>query len=121
MLKTTLNNDEAIAIFQPDGVLTKEDFTEAAQSIDSFLEQHEKLNGLIIYTESFPGWDSFASLVAHLKFIKNHHKKLTHLAFFTDSRVGDFAEKIGSHFVAAEVKTFPFDQLGEAKLWIIDN
>ena len=41
------------------------------------------------------------------------------LAFVTNSGVGKFAEKIGSHFVAAEVKTFAFNELDQAKAWIL--
>jgi len=72
------------------------------------LEQDNKLNGVIIDTKDFPGWDSFASLISHLKFIKGHHKKVTHLAFVTDSMMGEFAEKIVSHFVDPKVKMFSF-------------
>ena len=121
MLNTTLNEKEAIAILQPDGALSSKDFDKAVQIIDPFLEKGGHLNGVIIYTESFPGWDSLASLIRHLKFIKNHHKKVTHLAFVTDSIIGNLAEKIGSHFVAAEVKTFPYKQLDEAKGWVLNT
>jgi len=58
-------------------------------------------------------------LVMHLKFIKQHHRKVTRLAFVTDSAVGTFAEKIGNHFVAAKVKTFLFNELDQAKQWIL--
>ena len=103
MLKTTLNKENAIATLQPDGALSKEDFTQSAQVIDAYLEQNNTLNGVIIYTKDFPGWDSFASLISHLKFIKNHPEKATHLAFVTDSIIGDFAEKIGNHFVDPKI------------------
>ncbi len=121
MLKTILNEKEAIAILQPDGALSSKDFDQAVQIIDPFLEQGGKLNGLIIYTENFPGWDSFTSLIRHLKFIKNHQRKVTHLAFVTDSIIGEFAIKIGSHFVAAEVKTFPYKAFDKAKDWILNT
>ena len=121
MLKTTLNKENAIATLQPDGALSKEDFSQAAGVIDSYLDQGNKLNGIIIYTQDFPGWDSFAALVSHLKFIKKHHKKITHLAFVTDSIIGEFAMKIGSHFVDAEIKTFSFDQLNKAQQWILES
>ena len=119
MLTTTLNEKEAIVTLQPEGALSTKDFDQAVQVVDPFIEQQGKLNGVIIYTESFPGWDSFASLIRHLKFIKNHQKKVTRLAFVTDSIVGSFAEKISDHFVAAEVKSFPYNALDKAKHWIL--
>ena len=118
MLNVILNEKDAIATLQPEGALSSKDFDKAAVVIDPFLEKGGKLNGIIIYTEDFPGWDSFASLIRHLKFIKNHHKQVPHLAFVTDSIVGDLAVKIGSHFVAAEIKTFPYKALDEAKSWV---
>ncbi len=121
MLTTSLDKENKIVTLEPDGALSKEDFEKAVQIIDPYIKQHEKLNGVIIYTQSFPGWDSFEALIRHLKFIKNHHKKITHLAFVSDSIVGEFAEKIGYHFVDAEIKTFPFDQMDNAKQWILEN
>lgn len=121
MLKTTLNKENAIVTLHPDGALSKDDFTQAAEVIDTYLEQGNKLKGVIIYTKDFPGWESFASLISHLKFVKEHQKKVTHLAFVTDSIIGEFAEKIVRHFVDPEVKTFSFDQLEKAQQWILEN
>lgn len=118
MLNVQLDQKEAIAILEPTGALSKEDFIKASQIIDPFIEASGKLNGLIIYVRSFPGWDSFSALVTHLKFVNEHHKKISRLAFVTDSPVGKFAEHIASHFVQAEVQSFPFDQLAEAQTWI---
>ncbi len=121
MLKIILNEKEALAILQLEGALSSKDFEHAVEVIDPFLEKNGQLNGIIIYTEHFPGWDSFTSLVRHLKFIKNHHEKVTHLAFVTDSIIGEFAIKIGSHFVAAEVKIFPYKALDNAKNWVLNK
>ena len=118
MLNVQLDQKEAIAILEPNGALSKEDFIKACEIIDPFIESSGRLNGLIIYVRSFPGWDSFSALATHLKFVNEHHKKISRLAFVTDSPVGKLAEHIASHFVQAEVKSFPFDQLEEAQTWI---
>ena len=121
MLEVTLNEKESIAILEPHGVLCEEDFTIANERINPFIEKHGKLNGVIIYTESFPGWDSFASLIRHLKFIKEHHKEVSHIAFVTNSVIGVLSEHITSHFVNAEIKNFAFNELEESKNWITTN
>ncbi len=121
MLHVTLNEKESIAILEPQGALSKDDFLLAAEVIDPFIEQGGKLEGIIVYVQDFPGWNSFKALLKHLEFIKEHHKKVAHIAFVTDSFVGELAEHIGSHFVNAEVKNFPFDALEEAKRWIKDD
>ena len=121
MLNTILNKDNGILILQPHGVLKREDFDNAVKVIDPFIEEHGKLNGIIIYTKLFPGWEDFAALYRHLTFIKNHHKKIKKLAFVTDSMLGDFGELVSSHFVSATIKNFDFNDIGDAKEWILEK
>lgn len=120
MLIVQFDEEKGIAILEPDGALTEEDFKSAAKKIDPYLEHSGKLNGVLIHVASFPGWDTFAALITHLKFIKDHHQKVYRIAFVTDSPIGHFAEKIGSHFVQAEVKDFPFNELEQARNWILN-
>jgi len=121
MLNIILDREEAIVILEPHGALCKDDFDTAVKVIDLFILKHGKLDGLIIYTESFPGWEDFAALSRHITFVKNHHQKIKRLAFVTNSSLGGFAETIASHFVKAEIKNFAFDQLDEAKVWILEG
>ena len=118
-IKVTLQEALKIAILEPKASLSKDDFIYAKSLIDSFIEREGKLNGIIIYTKDFPGWDSFSAFLNHMKFIKEHHKHIRKLAFVTDSFVGEMGERVGSHFVSAEVKNFDFSALDEAKKWII--
>ncbi len=119
MLNVGLNQVEGIAILVPDGELTEEDFQSAANLIDPYIEKAGKLNGIIIHVKSFPGWDSFSALVSHLKFIRDHHEKVSFVALATDSPIGKFAEIVASHFVNAEIKEFSFNELENAKKWIL--
>lgn len=121
MLKVQLDEDSGIAILEPDGELSKDDFESASKIIDPYLAMHDSLNGIIIHTRSFPGWESFSSLVAHLKFIKEHHRKVSRIAFVTDSPIGDIAEKIAPHFVSAKIKKYAFDEFESSKKWIIGD
>ena len=120
MLSVTMDEKNSIAIFEPDGVLTKSDFESAKHLIDPFIEARGHLNGLIIYTQSFPGWDSFAALTGHLEFVKAHHKKIAHVALVTDSSLGNFAESVASHFINAEIKAFAYTEIEQAKSWSIE-
>ena len=121
MLDITLDKKEAIVTLEPHDALNKEDFDIAVKVIDPFIKKHGKLDGLIIYTESFPGWEDFAALSRHITFVKNHHQKIKRLAFVTNFPVGSFAETIASYFVKAEIKNFAFEQLDEAKAWILEG
>jgi len=119
MLGITLDKDEAIVTLEPEGALSKEDFNTAVKFIDPFIQDHKKLQGLIICAENFPGWEDFAAMVRHLVFVKNHHKKVEKFVFVTNSKIGSFSEKIASHFVKAEVRHFSYDQRKEAREWIL--
>ena len=118
MLSVTIDETNGIAILEPDGPLSKNDFESATRIIDPYIEKNGKLNGIIIHTESFPGWNSFAALSSHLKFVKEHHKSISRVALSTDSVVGNFGETIASHFVNAEIKLFSFQELEQARNWV---
>jgi len=118
-LGVTLEEREKIVVLEPKSALSSSDFLYAKACIDPFIENEGMLNGIIIYTKDFPGWDSFNTFLTHMEFIKEHHKHIKKLAFVTDSFVGEMAEKVGSHFVSAEIKNFDYKALDEAKAWIL--
>lgn len=120
MLNIILDKESKIVTLQPHGVLKKEDFDKAVKLIDPFIEAEGDLNGVIIYTESFPGWKNFSALNRHFNFVKNHHKKIKKLAMVTNSIFGSFGEHISSHFVQAEIKSFTYDKLADARTWILE-
>jgi len=121
VLNTILDKTTKIVILQPHGALKKEDFDNAVKVIDPFIKENGKLRGIIIYTESFPGWKDYAAFNRHLVFIKNHHKEIKKLALVTNSIVGDFGELVSSHFVEAVVKSFAYNKLEDAKDWILED
>lgn len=109
---------ENFCIIEPQGPLTKEDFLAIAAKVDPVIESKGKLEGLVIKTRDFPGWESFSGIVEHIRFVKNHHQKIKKVAFVTDAAVADILPDIVSHFVKAEVKHFAFDDFEEAVEWI---
>jgi SpoIIAA-like len=121
MLNVELDEINGIAMLSPNGALSEKDFKSASSVIDSYIEKYGNLKGVVINTKAFPGWESMGSLIEHFKFIKDHHKKVSHVALVTDSVLGDFGEKIAAHFVSAEIKHFPFDELTHAQNWILNT
>lgn len=121
MLNVRVNIEDGIAMLEPDGPLTQKDFESAAAIVDPYIEQAGHLKGVMIHTKEFPGWESFGALLTHLRFVRDHHKKVTRVAIATDSPLGDFAEKVVGHFIAAEVKHFRYEGLAQARSWILDE
>lgn len=120
MLDVALDEATGIATLIPHGSLTENDFVKASKVIDPYIEKCGPLNGLIISTKAFPGWQSFAALTKHFNFVREHHKSIAHVAILTDSVLGDFSEKIVAHFVSSEIRHFSFCEFTKAQSWIID-
>ena len=118
MLNVQLDETDGLAILEPQGELTKSDFETAAEIVDPYITKFGKLSGIIIRVRSFPGWDSFSALVTHFRFVKEHHEMVERVAFVTDSPIGEFAEHVAKHFVRAQIKSFSFDTMDEARSWI---
>ncbi|GAA0859523.1 STAS/SEC14 domain-containing protein [Aliiglaciecola litoralis] len=121
MLMLELDEADGIAILEPNGELSESDFISVAKIIDQHIEHVGQLHGIIIHVKYFPGWDSFSALTAHLKFVRDHHKKVSRVAFVTDSTLGNLAGNIASHFVHAEIKRFTYNELATAKAWIVER
>ncbi len=118
MLHVDLDETKSVAIFRPEGALSEADLDYAANLVDQYLENHKTLRGLIINSRDFPGWNSFTALVQHLRFVRDHQRQIKRVALVTDSVVGQVGEKLADHFIAAEIKSFAFDDLTEAEQWV---
>ncbi|WP_111497217.1 MULTISPECIES: STAS/SEC14 domain-containing protein [Marinobacter] len=119
MLKVKLEREAGIAVLEPEGALTPEDFQYAAQVIDPYIEENGPLPGLLVHVRSFPGWASLASMLSHLRFVRDHHRQVRRVALVTDSGVLNAAETLGSHFLAAEIRTFGYDEMEQARAWLL--
>jgi hypothetical protein len=121
MISIELDREAAIAVLQLQGELREKDFDLITKVIDPYIIEHGKLNGLIINTKDFPGWNFLGAMVEHFKFVKSHEKKLTHVALVTDSPIGDLMGILAKFFVSADVKHFDYDEFTKAQEWILEK
>jgi hypothetical protein len=121
MLSVKIDVLNHIAILEPVGPLSESDFRSAAKQVDSMIEESGRLKGIVIYAKSFPGWESIAALTSHLRFIKDHHKKVSRVALATDSVAAYFAEIFATHFVSAEIKIFSYPDIEKATQWVLED
>ena len=75
MIKSELLKEQGVLIVSPVGTLAASDFEHLAEEIDPYIEQNGRLHGLMVHTESFPGWVDFAALLSHLKFVKTASRR----------------------------------------------
>ena len=119
MIEYDLDTEHSILQVRPKSALGENDFAELAKAVDPQIEAAGDLAGLIINAPGFPGWDSFGAMVTHFRFVRDHHKHVKKVAVVTDSHLGDVAEHLASHFVSAQIRHFPGDQVEQARQWII--
>lgn len=118
MVNYELLREDGILVIHPESSLEAADFQRIANEVDPYIAANGRLRGVMIDAQSFPGWKDFAALVAHLKFVKNHHQKIERIAAVSDSSFLSIAPKIASHFVQADIRHFTSSQKEEAFDWL---
>jgi SpoIIAA-like len=119
MIEYTLDTTHSILIVRPKSALEQGDFAQLAQTVDPHIEKTGGLAGLIIEAPAFPGWESLGAMAAHIRFVRDHHKRIRRIGLVTDSPIGNVAERLVSHFVAAEIRHFAAGELEAARRWIL--
>jgi hypothetical protein len=119
MIEHTLDTAHSILYVRPKSSLEKNDFAQLAKTVDPYIEKTGDLAGIIIEARKFPGWDSLGAMVAHYRFVRNHHKHIKKIGLVTDSALGNVAEHLATHFVSAEIKHFSVGELEAATQWIM--
>ncbi len=117
-LRFELLTERGVLILEPKGELEAGDFERLAAEVDPYIEEAGGLKGLMIVAEHFPGWDDFAALTSHMRFVRDHHKQIRRVAFVTDDRLLSVLPRISSQFISAAARAFPMAERDEALLWV---
>lgn len=118
MISFEIMKEDGIVVIEPSGPLEKADFEKLTTEVDAYINEKGFVRGIIIHTESFPWWENFSAFIHHLKFVKDHHRKIRRVAAVTDSKFLTIVPNIAKHFVSAEIKHFDFEDMAAAKKWI---
>jgi hypothetical protein len=110
--------EQRILILRPETALRSEDFAMLASVVDPFIEDGGNLRGLMIEAPSFPGWESLAAMLSHLRFVRDHHRHIERVAVVSDRPMLTLAPKIAGHFVSAELWAFGTSDRAAALAWL---
>ena len=121
MIKYRIIEPEDLLILEPDAPLEAADFEFLEYHLDPYLAKYGKLPGLMVHAKKFPGWADVAAFTAHMRFVKDHIKKVMRFAMVSDSLVLTDVSKIADHLVDAEVKHFPDSSYARALQWLKDG
>jgi hypothetical protein len=118
MLRHELLTDDGILLVRPQGPIQAGDFEAVAKVVDPYIEQNGRLRGVMVEAQSFPGWDTFAALLSHLRFVRDHHRFIAKVAAVSDSTILSIAPQIAKHFVKAEFRHFSAEDRKAALAWL---
>lgn len=106
-----------VLVVEPDRPLRSEDFDALAMAVDPWIEAHGELRGLVVHAREFPGWENLGSVFRHLRFVRDHHRKIGRVALCAGGKLAALAPRLAEHFVAAEVQHFDYDEFDRAVAW----
>jgi hypothetical protein len=109
--------DAGVIVVEVTRALRAQDFDALALTADTWIDAHGSLGGLVIHARKFPGWENFGGLLRHVRFVRDHHRKVERVALAVDGELAALAPRIGEHFVKAEVKSFGYSELDAAIAW----
>jgi hypothetical protein len=118
MIEFELLQDKGVLIVEPKAALTAEDFRALAATLDPYLSENPTLEGLLIRVAAFPGWTSFSAFVAHVRFVRDHQRKISRIAFATDNPFLRIPPTIASFFAHPEFRFFSLAEREQALAWL---
>jgi|GEM_PF-665505 len=107
-----------VLVLRPSGPISTEDIAAVREKVDALLAGGERLAGLMIEADGFPGWKDFAAMTRHLGFVREHHREIPRVAVVSDSHFLAALPKLARHFLHAEFRHFPAGEAGAALAWI---
>ena len=118
MLDFEVLEDSGVLIIRPEGPLEQSDFERLGEAVDEYIVAEGALNGVMIDVESFPGWEDFAALISHVRFVRDNNADIDRVAAVTDSKFLTIMPKIVDRFVSAEVRHFDYADREAALAWL---
>ncbi|MFE4016692.1 STAS/SEC14 domain-containing protein [Streptomyces sp. NPDC059101] len=109
--------DSRVLVIEARQPLRAQDFEAPAVTTDDWLRTHDALAGLVIHARDFPGWENLNSLIRHVQFIHDHHRRIERIAIAADSKVTGLAPHLANRFVHSKVRHFAYDELDDALAW----
>ncbi|GAA4783257.1 hypothetical protein GCM10023200_15870 [Actinomycetospora chlora] len=97
--------------------LRREDVEAIATAVDDWLADHTALPGLVLHARSFPGWENIGALVAHLRLVGGHQRRIGRVALAVDGQPAGVAARVAGTLLHPEVRHFASAELDEATAW----
>jgi hypothetical protein len=118
MLAYHLNEQTGIVELRPRGRLEAHDFASLGLTVDSYVEDHGKLRGVLVELEHLPEYDDWEAVAAHLRFLRRHLPHIARVALVTDNPWLEPLPDVLRLLTPLHVRRFPTSARGDAFVWI---
>ena len=109
--------ETGVLLIEPAGALRREDFEAITRTVDPWMRAHGGLRGVVVHARAFPGWENLGSLLRHVRFVREHHRRIARVALVADGWLAELAPVLARQLLHAEVRHFPYAELTEALRW----
>lgn len=109
--------DQGVLVLEVRGKLGVEDFDALSLVVDPWIEAHGALHGVVVHARRFPGWEGLGGMLRHLRFVREHQRKIERIAIAGDGAILGLMPTLGDRFVRAELRGFDHDHLDAAIEW----
>jgi stage II sporulation SpoAA-like protein len=75
-----LEKASGILTIEPKALLTVDDFKALTANVDRYLASHDTLTGILLGVAHVPGWENFAAFIQHMRFVRDHQKRIARVA-----------------------------------------
>jgi len=102
-----------------DGELTSDEFTQVIHQLESLCAMYPNIN--ILFDASQLDKYNFKLVIDEFDFFKKYKNHLHRVALVSDSKFAEFVLNTFNKFTDAEIKSFPIEQVEEARKWIFPS
>lgn len=119
MLHYRLEPRSGVVFLTASGRLEASDFASLALTVDPYIARHGKLRGVLLDAAAFPGWDDVDALIAHMRFVRRHHRNIERIAILTDDTFLEALERLAQLFTDAKIRRFATRKRAQARAWLV--
>ena len=109
--------ESGVVVLEVTAPLSTADVEALAATVDSWLAAHDVLQGVVVHARTVPGWENLTALRRHVRFVREHHRKVRRVALAADGALADLAPAVAGHVVQAQLRHFGYDALDDAIAW----
>jgi hypothetical protein len=110
--------ERGVIVVELHGRLRAQDLDGLEAAADEWIESASgALRGIVVHAPQFPGWENLSSLLRHLRFVRDQHRRIRRVALAVDGAAARLVPAIVEHFVLAEIKQFSVHDLEPAIVW----